>query len=141
MRIPGSTGESRDSHSQVTIATFDLGGAHPPVSGSSLVVCFIYRDTDYDIAFGRFDIPGWAVSSKEPPPVEQQVFDSPSTSSLVDSGMSTIQPGVGYPTRDEVVKNPFYAALISIVAHFAQPRGFIHEIIQPALLPMLYLPI
>ena len=49
--------------------------------------------------------------------------------------MSTIQPGVDYPTRDEMVKNTFYAAPISIVAHIAQPRGFIHWIIQPALLP------
>ena len=34
-----------------------------------------------------------------------------------------------------MVKNTCYAAPISIVAHIAQPRGFIHWIIQPALLP------
>ena len=33
------------------------------------------------------------------------------------------------------MENSFYAAPISIVAHIAQPRGFIHWVIQPELLP------
>lgn len=49
--------------------------------------------------------------------------------------MSTLQPATDYPTRDEMVENRFYAAPISIVAHIAQPRGFIHWIIQPELRP------
>ena len=70
-----------------------------------------------------------------PCPVEQQVFEGPSTSSVVISEMSTIQPAVGCPTREEMIENNFYAAPISIVAHIAQPRGFIHWVIQPELLP------
>jgi hypothetical protein len=49
--------------------------------------------------------------------------------------MSTIQPAADYPTREEMMENNFYAAPISIVAHIAQPRGFIHWVIQPELLP------
>ena len=95
----------------------------------------IYRDADYVTAFEIFDIPAWGASAKDPPPVQQQVFESPSTSSVVISEMSTIQPAADFPTRDEMMENNFYAAPISIVAHIAQPRGFIHWVIQPELLP------
>jgi hypothetical protein len=49
--------------------------------------------------------------------------------------MSTIQPAADYPTREEMLENNFYAAPISIVANIAQPRGFIHWVIQPEMLP------
>ena len=49
--------------------------------------------------------------------------------------MSSIQPAADYPTREEMMENTFYAAPISIVAHVAQPRGFIHWVIQPELMP------
>jgi len=100
-----------------------------------LVVRLIYRDTDYVTAFEIFDIPPWGGSSKDLPPVQQQVFEGPSTSSVVISELSTIQPAVDCPTREEMIENNFYAAPISIVAHIAQPRGFIHWVIQPELMP------
>jgi len=98
-------------------------------------VRLIYRDADYVTAFEIFDIPAWGASAKEPPPVQQQVFESHSTSSVVVSELSTIQPAADYPTREEMLENNFYAAPISIVAHIAEPRGFIHWTIQPELLP------
>ena len=49
--------------------------------------------------------------------------------------MSSVQPAADYPTREEMMENSFYAAPISIVANIAQPRGFIHWIIQPELMP------
>lgn len=100
-----------------------------------LVVRLIYREADYVTAFEIFDIPAWGVSVKAPPSVQQQVFESPSTSSVVISEMSSVQPATDYPTQEEMMENNFYAAPISIVAHIAQPRGFIHWVIQPELLP------
>ena len=100
-----------------------------------LVVRLIYREADYVTAFEIFDIPAWGVSTKAPPSVQQQVFESPTTSSVVISEMSSIQPAADYPTQEEMMENTFYAAPISIVAHIAQPRGFIHWVIQPELLP------
>jgi hypothetical protein len=105
-----------------------------PYQNQVLVVRLIYRDADYTTAFEIFDIPEWGVSAEEPAPIQQQVFESPPTSSLVVSEMSTVQPATDHPTRDEMLENRFYAAPISIVAHIAQPRGFIHWTIQPELM-------
>jgi hypothetical protein len=98
-------------------------------------VRLVYRDADYITVFEIFDIPAWGVVAKEPAPIQQQAIECPATHSIIVSEMSTTQPATDHPTREEMTENNFYAAPISIVAHIAQPRGFIHWIIQPELMP------
>jgi len=95
----------------LTIATFELGSTILPYQNQVLAVRLIYPDADYVTAFEIFDIPAWGASAKDPPPVQQQVFESPSTSSVVISEMSTIQPAADstevadFPTRDATLAN------------------------------------